>query len=63
MPLPDHTSAAQLACYAACPRKYEYRYVEGAPPEYKSVSLALGAAVHSSIGWWFEQRLAGREAQ
>jgi hypothetical protein len=54
--LPKHTSAAQLALYASCPRKYRYRYLQQAEPEYKSVSLALGAAVHSAIGWWFEQK-------
>ncbi len=61
MKLPDHTSAAQLSTYAACPKKYRLRYLERAKPEFRSVSLALGTVVHSGIEWWFEQRLAGRK--
>lgn len=57
--LPEHTSAVQLGLYATCPRKYHLRYIFRAQAEFKSVSLALGAAVHSAIGWWFEQRGTG----
>ena len=58
--LPEHTSAAQLSLYANCPRKYRLRYIEREPPEYRSVSLALGSTVHSAIGWWVERRKAGQ---
>ncbi len=58
--LPEHTSASQLNCYAACPRRYRYRYLDHAEPEYRSVSLALGSAVHSAIGWWYAERRQGR---
>src|SRR6478672_9408315 len=51
--LPEHTSAAQLALYAACLRKYRYRYVDEVEPEFQSVSLALGSAVHSAIQWFY----------
>ncbi|MDH5491436.1 MAG: PD-(D/E)XK nuclease family protein, partial [Myxococcales bacterium] len=61
MALPDHTSASQLKTYAMCPRKYALRYLEQAEPEDKSPSLVLGSVVHSAIGWYFEERMAGRE--
>lgn len=61
MRLPEHTSAAQLSTYAMCPKKYRLRYVDRAEAEFKSVSLALGSTVHSSIGWWFQQRMRGRQ--
>lgn len=61
MPLPERTSAAQLSCYAKCPRKYRLKYLDGAEPEYRSVSLALGSVVHSTVQWWFEQRRDARE--
>ena len=60
MPLPDTTSATQLSTYADCPRKYRYRYLDHAEPEYKAVGLALGSAVHSSIGWYYERRRDGK---
>lgn len=57
--LPATTSASQLSCYASCPRKYAYRYVEKREPEKRSSNLALGTAFHGAIGWWFEQRIEG----
>ncbi|MCZ7679792.1 MAG: PD-(D/E)XK nuclease family protein [Sandaracinaceae bacterium] len=61
MNLPERTSAAQLSCYARCPRKYRLKYLDGAEPEYRSVSLALGSVVHSTVQWWFEQRRDAKE--
>ena len=58
--LPPATSASQLVSYAMCPRKYFFQYVAGAEPEFRSTALVLGSAIHSAIGWWFEERLAGR---
>ncbi len=60
MPLPSTTSATQLSTFASCPRKYRYRYLDKAEPEYKAVGLVLGSAVHSSIGWYFERCRDGR---
>ncbi len=59
--IPPTTSASQLVTYAMCPRLYRYRYVDHLKPEFRSLNLALGSTVHSAIGWWFEERLAGRE--
>ncbi len=58
--VPPSTSASQLTCYAMCPRKYALRYCTDTPPEFVSTNLVLGSAVHSAIGWWFEEKLAGR---
>ena len=57
--LPETTSASQLSTYAACPRKYAYRYVERRDPERHSPALALGSSVHTAIAWWFEARSRG----
>jgi putative RecB family exonuclease len=58
--LPPSTSASQLTTYALCPRKYAFTYVYGVEPEFRSVSLILGSALHGAIGWWFTERLEGR---
>ncbi len=59
--VPPATSASQLVTYANCPRKYAFQHVWGAEPEFRSVALVMGSALHSAIGWFFEERLAGRE--
>lgn len=61
--LPDATSATQLATYANCPRRYAYRYVERRPPEQRSVGFVLGAAVHSALAWYFQERFEEREPE
>jgi putative RecB family exonuclease len=43
-----------------CPRKYSFQYVHGLEPEFRSTALLLGSALHSAIGWFFEERLTGR---
>lgn len=60
VPLPDHTSASQLSCYAGCPRKYYYRYIAKIEPETKGEGLILGSAVHSALAWWFDERRMAR---
>ena len=59
--LPPTTSASQLISYTMCPRKFAFRYLEDVPPEFRSTALILGSAVHGGIGWFFEERLGGRE--
>ena len=58
-PIPPSTSASQLDSYAMCPRKYAFSYVYGTPPAFRSLALVLGSAMHSSLGWYFEQRILG----
>jgi len=57
--IPPSTSASQLVSYAMCPRKYAFNYVYGTPPAFRSLALVLGSAVHSALGWYFEQRTLG----
>ncbi len=61
LPIPGTTSASQLVAYAMCPRRYFFSYVAGIEPEFKSTALILGTIVHAGIGWWYEEKLAGRE--
>jgi putative RecB family exonuclease len=58
--LPPSTSASQLTTYAICPRKFAFQYVHALEPEFRSTALVLGSAVHSTIAWWFEEKIAGR---
>ncbi|MCC6523791.1 MAG: PD-(D/E)XK nuclease family protein [Polyangiaceae bacterium] len=58
--LPPTTSASQLVAYVMCPRTYEYSYVLGLEPEFRSLALVVGSAMHATIGWWHAERLAGR---
>lgn len=59
--LPPRTSASQLVAWTMCPRKYAFSYVYVIEPEFRSTSLVLGSALHGAVGWWFEERIAGRE--
>jgi hypothetical protein len=56
---PEYLSVSQLNTYLMCPRKYRFRYIDRLQPERRSIDLALGTAVHYTIGWWMEQRMAG----
>lgn len=57
--LPEDSSASQLVCYSMCPRRYLYRYVLKLDPEFRGAALVLGSAMHSAIGWFFQERLDG----
>jgi hypothetical protein len=59
--VPSTTSASQLTTYAACGRRYFYRYVMRSVPEFRSVNFALASAARSTVGWWFHQKLKGRQ--
>jgi CRISPR/Cas system-associated exonuclease Cas4 (RecB family) len=64
--LPPHLSVSQVTTYLMCPRKYLFRYIDRLEPEERAVALALGSAVHATLGWvieqWFEDRRP-REAE
>lgn len=57
--IPPTTSASQLTAYAMCPRLYYFRYVAHIEPEFRSLNLVLGSAVHGAIGWYFEEKISG----
>lgn len=57
---PEFLSVSQLSVYLQCPRKYRFRYLDGRDPEDRPVALALGAAVHATLAWWLQERIAGR---
>ncbi len=61
MALPEYISASQLSTYARCPRKFRYRYLDNAEPEFRGVGLALGSVVHGAAQWWFERKRDGAE--
>lgn len=58
--LPETTSASQLVTYSMCPRRYALQYIFGFLPDFVSTPLILGSALHSALGWWFEEKIAGR---
>lgn len=50
-----HFSVSQMKAWLMCPRKYEYRYITGAEPEFVPMPLAFGSAFHAALahhyGW------------
>lgn len=53
-------SASQIGTYLGCARKYAFRYVEGAEPEFRSPALSFGSAMHSALDWFHIERREGR---
>lgn len=53
-------SASQIGTYLLCARKYAFRYLENAEPEFRSPALSFGSAVHSALDWWHLERAEGR---
>lgn len=60
-----HFSVTQMKTWLLCPRKFEYRYILGAEPEFTPMPLAFGVAFHSALahhyGWLKLGDLAPRE--
>ena len=48
-----HASVSQIKTFLMCPRRYEYRYVLGAPAEHRSPNLVLGSAVHEALAGYY----------
>lgn len=48
----DYLSVSQINTFLLCPRKYRFRYIDQEQPEHRSIALALGSAVHSTLAWW-----------
>lgn len=57
-----HMSYSSLSTFQVCPLRYFFRYLEGLPEPAVSSSLALGAAMHSSLQVHYEELLAGNPA-
>lgn len=49
LPLPARESHSSLSTYAACPRRYAFRYVERLPGEVPSWWFTFGSAVHRAF--------------
>jgi len=55
-----HISYSQISTYLLCPLKFQLQYVVGAQPEFVSVALPLGSAVHEAIALLYQTlRLTG----
>lgn len=53
-PIPTHPTwnqldSTKLNTYQACPRKYFFNYVLGLKPDYESVHLVFGSAIHEAL--------------
>jgi len=56
-------SASRVNLYLMCPRKWAFKYVEGAEPERRSAAMALGRAVHSAIEYMNLELLDGQRPE
>ncbi len=48
-----HISVSQVRCMQSCGKRFEYRYILGAPAEHRSANLALGTAVHTGLAAYY----------
>jgi len=42
-------SHSKLSCYLQCPKKYEFRYIQGIQPPSRTIELHLGSVVHETL--------------
>lgn len=49
-----HFSVTQMKTWLMCPRKYEYRYILGAEPEFVPMPLAFGSAFHLALAHHYQ---------
>lgn len=57
----DHLSTSQINVYLLCGLKYKYQYIDKRPKPFKSSALAFGSALHSTLAWFHEKRLNGKD--
>lgn len=57
----DHLSWSSIKTYATCPRKFAYRYIEQADPEFVPAALAFGSAFHAAVDCIHQARIEGRD--
>ena len=55
----DHLSWSSLKTYASCPKKFEFKYIDRVPEEFKASSLVFGGAFHKAFESICEARLRG----
>lgn len=56
----DHLSWSSIKTYASCPRKFAYRYIEEAAPEFVPAALAFGSAFHAAVDCVHQARIEGQ---
>lgn len=57
-----HTSVSQVKTWVQCPRKYEYRYIQGAEPEFVPMALVFGTSFHAAMAHHFGWLQRGQQA-
>lgn len=57
-----HFSVSQMKTWLMCPKKFEYRYVLGAEPEFVPMPLAFGSAFHSALAYHYQWLMRGEPA-
>lgn len=57
-----HFSVSQMKAWLRCPRAYEYRYIQGADPEFVPMPLAFGSAFHSALAHHYGWLMRGEPA-
>ena len=60
LPLPARESHSSLSTYAACPRRYAFRYVERLPCEVPHWWFTFGSAVHRAFEAFDRARIHAR---
>ncbi len=60
LPLPARESHSSLSTYAACPRRYAFRYVERLPGEVPHWWFTFGSAVHAAFEAFDRARIRAR---
>jgi CRISPR/Cas system-associated exonuclease Cas4 (RecB family) len=57
-----HFSVTQLKTWMLCPKKFEYRYITGAEPEFAPMPLAFGSAFHTALAHHYQWLMRGEPA-
>jgi CRISPR/Cas system-associated exonuclease Cas4 (RecB family) len=55
----NYISFSAISTYAACPLRYNFKYLEDLPEEIVSSSLAFGGGIHAAIELWFNEQMIG----
>jgi putative RecB family exonuclease len=55
----NHLSSSRINLYLLCSLKYKFQYVDKLPKPFKSSGLVFGSALHSTLSWFFKERVNG----